>query len=231
RHAWVCYATAPSAGHKKMEWECICGDLKVVALPIGMQVRYNKYCCFIFEWDSRAKDSPYTKRDWPLCKHLVPGQRSVAHIPLVDPTKIFLPPLHIKLAFIKNFEKAMNKEGETFPRLSDAKIKEGIFIGPQIKQVINYRQFEELQVGPLKVAWKAFKQLQSTMKRKMSLKLHFLHSHLDFFPADLGAVSDKHGERFHQDIATLEKRYQGNWNPSTLADFCWTLIRETSDTE
>ena len=34
----------------------------------------------------------------------------------------------------------------------------------------------------------------------MSLKLHFLHSHLYFFPENLGDVSDEHGERFHQDI-------------------------------
>jgi hypothetical protein len=34
----------------------------------------------------------------------------------------------------------------------------------------------------------------------ISLKVHFLDSHLDFFPQNLGAVSDEHGERFHQDI-------------------------------
>ena len=44
---------------------------------------------------------------------------------------------------------------------------------------------------------------------KMSLKIHFLHSHLDFFPLDLGKISDEHGERFHQTIQTIEKRYQG----------------------
>jgi hypothetical protein len=31
----------------------------------------------------------------------------------------------------------------------------------------------------------------------MSPKVHFLDSHLDFFPENLGAVSDEHGERFH----------------------------------
>ena len=30
----------------------------------------------------------------------------------------------------------------------------------------------------------------------MSLKIHFLHSHLDFFPDYCGAVSDEHGEHF-----------------------------------
>jgi len=43
----------------------------------------------------------------------------------------------------------------------------------------------------------------------MSLKIHFLESHLDFFPENLGEVSDEHCERFHQDIMVMEKRYQG----------------------
>jgi hypothetical protein len=42
-----------------------------------------------------------------------------------------------------------------------------------------------------------------------SQKIHFLHSHLNFFPPNLVAVSDEHGERFHQDISTMEKRYAG----------------------
>ncbi|UYV70837.1 hypothetical protein LAZ67_8000790 [Cordylochernes scorpioides] len=42
----------------------------------------------------------------------------------------------------------------------------------------------------------------------------------------LGAVSDEHGERFHQDISSMEKRYQGKWSPAMLADYCWTLKRD-----
>jgi hypothetical protein len=52
----------------------------------------------------------------------------------------------------------------------------------------------------------------------MSLKLHFMQSHLDFFPGNMGVLSDKHGERFHQDISRMEKRYSGKWNPDMLAD-------------
>ena len=40
----------------------------------------------------------------------------------------------------------------------------------------------------------------------MSLKLHFLASHLDYFPPNLGAVQ---GETFHQDLKDVERRYQG----------------------
>jgi hypothetical protein len=57
----------------------------------------------------------------------------------------------------------------------------------------------------------------------MSLKIHFPHSNLDFFRDNLGGVSDEHGEQFHQDITSMEKRYQGKWSPSMLADYCWTL--------
>ncbi|UYV67602.1 hypothetical protein LAZ67_5001347 [Cordylochernes scorpioides] len=60
----------------------------------------------------------------------------------------------------------------------------------------------------------------------MSLKIHFLHSHLDFFPDNLGAVSAEHGERFHQDISSMEKRYHSKWSPGMLADYCWTLKRD-----
>jgi len=43
----------------------------------------------------------------------------------------------------------------------------------------------------------------------MSLKIHFLHSHLDFFPSNLGDFSDEHGERFHQDISADGKETPG----------------------
>jgi len=60
----------------------------------------------------------------------------------------------------------------------------------------------------------------------MSLKIHFLHSHLDFSPPEnCGAVSDEHGQRFHQDISSMEKIYQGKWNCAMLAGYCWTLAR------
>jgi len=44
-------------------------------------------------------------------------------------------------------------------------------------------------------------------------------------------VSDEHGEHFHQDISSMEKRYQGKWNCAMLADYCWTLARDAPTTE
>ena len=68
---------------------------------------------------------------------------NVEHQPLVEPSKILLPSMHLKLSRMKRFVKAMNQEEaaftylwEKFPRLSEAKLKGGIFIGPQIRDII-----------------------------------------------------------------------------------------------
>ncbi|UYV80311.1 hypothetical protein LAZ67_18002370 [Cordylochernes scorpioides] len=136
---------------------------------------------------------------------------------------------------MKNFVKAMDRNAsgfaylkQKFSSISEAKIKEGIFVGPQIRElqqdgnfqnrsvkVENYRDI----VNDLLLSYKA-------LGCNMSLKIHFLHSHLDFFPDNLGAVSDEHGERFHQAISSMEKRYQGKWSPAMLADDCWALKRD-----
>ena len=57
----------------------------------------------------------------------------------------------------------------------------------------------------------------------MIIKLHFLHSHLDRFPENLGALSDEQGERFHQDILTMEERYQGRWDAHMMAEYVLTI--------
>jgi hypothetical protein len=57
----------------------------------------------------------------------------------------------------------------------------------------------------------------------MNTKVHFLHSHLDGFPENLGDLSEEQGERFHQDIRTMEERYQGHWNAHMMADYCRTI--------
>ena len=53
----------------------------------------------------------------------------------------------------------------------------------------------------------------------MSLKLHFLISHIDYFTMNLGDNSDEQGERFHQDIKEMEKRYQGRWDVNMMSDY------------
>ena len=43
----------------------------------------------------------------------------------------------------------------------------------------------------------------------MSLKVHLLELHLNFFNENLGDVSDEHGKQFHQDVTIIEKRCKG----------------------
>ena len=64
---------------------------------------------------------------------------------------------------------------------------------------------------------------------RISLKLHYLHSHLKFFKENLGNVSDEHGECFQQDIQIMEKRYQGKLNSAMMGDYVWYLIREDNN--
>ncbi|GBO00377.1 hypothetical protein AVEN_24886-1 [Araneus ventricosus] len=62
------------------------------------------------------------------------------------------------------FVKALDREGvaflyfrNKFKYLSDAKVKEGMFIGPQIKAVFRDEEFEKKLSETEKVAWLAFK--------------------------------------------------------------------------
>ena len=63
----------------------------------------------------------------------------------------------------------------------------------------------------------------------MSLKIHFLEFHLDFFFPENLEVSDEHGEMLHKGIMTMEKQYQGKWTSSMLTGYCWTLKRNVPD--
>ncbi|XP_049304280.1 uncharacterized protein LOC125776438 [Bactrocera dorsalis] len=242
--------------YEEHDWK-ICADLKVVGMLCGLQSGYTKHCCFLCKWDSRARKDHYCIKDWPERVEFTIGVDNIKYIPLIKKEKIILPPLHIKLGLIKNFVKALDKEGKAFnylqnffPNISQAKIKEGIFVGPQIKKLINNDQFKGLLSPVEAAAWDSFEMIVSSFLGKhkspnyekivsdliknyaemgvnMSLKIHFLHSHLSFFPANLGDESDEHGERFHQQMKLIENRYQGFWDVGMMGDYCWFLIRET----
>ena len=63
----------------------------------------------------------------------------------------------------------------------------------------------------------------------MSINIHYLHNHLDRFPKNLDDYSEKQGERFHQDMRTMEVRYQGKWDTHMMADYCWNMQRDCVD--
>ena len=119
-----------------------------------------------------------------------------------------MPPLHIKLGLMKQFVKALDQESDAFkyftqffPKLSEAKIKGGIFVGPQIKKIFASTEFSDKLNKIERTAWNFFKAVvdgflgnnraenyqelvqdliepYSAMGCRMSLKLHMLDAHL-----------------------------------------------------
>jgi hypothetical protein len=98
------------------------------------------------------------------------------------------------------------------------KIKDGVFAGPQIRKLFR-DMLNNLLQGDEKKAWDAFRLVSTNFVRNiraenykelikdmlslyhkigcnMSLKIHMLHSHLDFFSNNCGMFSDEHGELF-----------------------------------
>jgi hypothetical protein len=67
---------------------------------------------------------------------------------------------------MKQFVKAMPKEGECFkylckkfPGLSGAKLKEGIFVGPDIRKLLSDDLFETTMKTVEREAWNVFKEV------------------------------------------------------------------------
>ncbi|QQP53796.1 Uncharacterized protein FKW44_006400, partial [Caligus rogercresseyi] len=235
--------------YEQHKW-IICVDLKMVNFLLGQQSGFTKYPCFICMWDSRDRVQHYVKKEWPVRDQLVPGARNIIHEPLVDREKILIPPLHLKLGLMKQFTRALDKDGRcfnylgrAFPRLTSEKVKAGIFNGPQIRKLIKDTEFQNSMNTLECAAWKSFVQvvnnflgntktanhgrLISTMIEAfqklgclMSIKMHFLFSHMEKFPENLGAMSDEQGERFHQDMRQIEE--------IMMADYCWSLKRDNT---
>ena len=242
------------------EWEVI-GDFKMIGLLTGLQGGFTKYLWFLCYWDSRATAKHYKTKDWPLRTGFVVDEKNVKWQPLLSKERILMPPLHIKLGLMKQFVRALDHESAAFKhleavftKLSEAKIKAGVFVGPQIRKLMQDLQFPRKLLPPEKRAWRSFvavvkgflgnnkeenyRELVDDLLKsyeemgcRMSLKLHMMHSHLDFFKSNMGDYSEEHGERFHQDVMEFEKRYQGQYNEHMMGDYVWNLIRETQPSQ
>ena len=113
----------------------------MVGFLLRLQGGYTKFPCFLCLRDSRARTEHWIKKDSPVRSELIPGFLNVLAPPLVERSKIVFPPLHIKLGIIKQFVKALYKDGDCFkyicmkfPGLTIEKLKAGIFDGPQIRK-------------------------------------------------------------------------------------------------
>ena len=137
--------------------------------------------------------------------------------------RILFLPLHIKLCLIKPFTKALDKDGDCFtylyqdfPGLTMEKLKAGIFDGLQIQQLTRDPESENSMNQVELEAWKAFvlvvKNFLGNNKARnytelvnnvltaftnlscnMNVKMHYLFSHMDRFPENLGLMGDEQG--------------------------------------
>lgn len=60
----------------------------------------------------------------------------------------------------------------------------------------------------------------------LSVKVYFRHSYLDWFPGNLGDMSEEQSERSHQNMRITEERYLGRWDAYMMADYFWNLKRD-----
>ena len=135
--------------------------------------------------------------------------------------------------------------------MSAEKVKEGVFVGTQIRKLTRDAQFLSIMTDVEKKAWLSFAKVVSKFLCnikdfdyktivenilayfgcRMSLKVHFLNEHLDYFSQNLGDLSEEHSERFHQVIKSMETRYQDRWDVSMKTDYCWCLKRNCKSSE
>ena len=114
-------------------------------------------------WDSRTREQHWIKKEWPVREQMVPCEKNIQAQPLVERSKIVFPPLHIKLGVMKQFVKALSKEGECFkyictkfPGLTIEKLKYSNFDGPQIRKLINDQEFPSSMSQQELYTWDAF---------------------------------------------------------------------------
>jgi hypothetical protein len=156
---------------------------------------------------------------------------------------------------MKQFLKALPKIGncfknlrKKFPHLLEAKLKEGLFVGPDIRKLIFDEDFLLTMTEGEREAWIAFKNVVAkflgsnknccckyareiqSLEVLDELKTSYFEVTLGFFPENLGAVSEEQGEDFRQDLKEVERSYQGRWNVNVIGDCCWMLHREILET-
>ena len=132
-------------------------------ISFGITRRLYKAFLFFCLWNSRADEQHYLVKNWSARKDLTPGSHNVLNSSLIERSKILLPSLRIKFGPAKQFVKALKPTSHAFchlDRCSQAclkqKLKDNIFVGPQIRRVLASEQLEK-NVCSERNAWQAFR--------------------------------------------------------------------------
>ena len=137
--------------------------------------------------------------------------------------------------------------------MSEAKINAEVFMGPEVKRLINSFDFPELLSEVERTAWICFMSVVNgflgkhraenfrelvdglveayrKMGCRMSLKIHILHTHVDEFKDNMDDYSEEQSERFQQDVRSFEEGHKGQYNESMMGDYIRNLLRESKVT-
>lgn len=232
------------------EWLVI-ADLKIVTIILGLTAGYSKYPCHLCEFDSRADELVKFKNKFSPRKQFKINEKNVKYKPMIDPSKVIIPPLHVKLGLYKQFIKSLSAKPkgylvELFPRLSEEKLEEGVLTGPDCRKLSKSKEFRkrlnkrELDAFESLVAYvdgflgnkrsENYRTLAKNLKAhfyrqdvRISVKVHYAVDHLDDFAENCGAYSDEQGEKVHQDIKSIQQRYKGKDLVSFVADYSWSI--------
>ncbi|GBP20756.1 hypothetical protein EVAR_14482_1 [Eumeta japonica] len=161
-----------------------------------------------------------------------------------------MPPSRIKLESMKQFVKKLDETLEAsgylknfFTKLSEAKVRTGVFAGKPIRQIFVNEKFSTLLNLTQKASGNSFKavvsgflgnneakyykKLVEDMPKKfkatskaqccrMSLKVHTLRARLDKYKNNMGAYAEKQGERFTDGHYELEQLRQSQYNENMI---------------
>ena len=195
--------------------------MKVTLLLLVLKGGYTKFPCFVYLWDNRANEFHYKQKECPEKTKFNPGFHNITGVPLVDKERVLLLPFHIKLGLIRNFVKALNQEGDDFKYLplrfrciSKPKLKSGIFVFPQIRELLKDKNAASRLDPVEKQVWGGLKSvvlnflgnnksgdyanhIENMIQNFGELgirKIHFQNSHLDHFRVNLGSFREGQGE-------------------------------------
>ena len=158
----------------------------------------KKHPCGTCLWDSYAYDQHYIRRKWP--------SRGEIYIGTVRMSNYYFSPYLIKRYLMEKFIDALDRKGKAFAfffkKFKQESVEEGIFDYFRLKEIINDPIFKNM-LNPLELSTclsinaivtslgkfspKMIDELLKNFHRLgilMSVKIHFLHSHLDLIPED-----------------------------------------------
>jgi len=170
----------------------------------------------------------------------------------------FICPCAHKAGPHENFVKGVDKTGRgfeyvrnNFPNMSDAKVKEDIFIGSQIRELMQDKQFDEDPNETERNAWLSSKKIckdflgnhkaanyqdvaqdlltsYKAMQYESENPLYGITP--GFFSQEISAkLVTNMVKDFTKTLWLWKKQCQGKWTSSVLADYCWTLKRDVPD--